>query len=600
MVAMTLDNTGPRGCAVSPRVAIVSILCFWIAYFVIATVRWLMIDSGHQIEMLAARSLVTIGSMVATFIVYLAMRPLAGKSLAINVTAVALLSVPAAVAYSSMNWMAFAQVNRQIEARDKALHPNRIVIDTRGVEAARLQALKAIAAARATIKQANEQAKEAARAKAAAKEATRDARRAVAASRNDEAAITEDSGETGHSARDAAREAARDAARDAAEAKREAAQAKREAALEAAQAQREGWDEYRRGMQQAREAVEEARRHGVKIDLDEIMSGIAVPPKPPTMRSIPPVPPARAVPAAPASPVVRAAPRIVTAPVVVPPPSAPSEPPPVIPQLGSGAVMIQVGGPPNTYEEHEKSIPSQIADQALNGYFFFAAWGALFLALSYAAAVRVAEREAAGYRAAARDAELRALRYQVNPHFLFNTLNSLSTLILKDERDKAESMILNLSTFFRTSLTADPTEDVLLSEEIRLQRLYLDIEAVRFPERLKVAITVPPSLSNACVPCLILQPLVENALKYGVSRTKRPVTVYISAREDSHGLVLSVEDDGDAFPEGEKPAGTGVGLKNVIDRLKARFGDEASCRHGPLPQGGYAVTLFLPLVRSGC
>jgi LytS/YehU family sensor histidine kinase len=258
-----------------------------------------------------------------------------------------------------------------------------------------------------------------------------------------------------------------------------------------------------------------------------------------------------------------------------------------------------VGAPNYSHREKELSVLGQIGDQALNGYFFFAAWGALFLALSYAAAVRTAEREAAGYRAAARDAELRALRYQVNPHFLFNTLNSLSSLILKDQPDEAEKMILNLSTFFRTSLTADPTEDVPLAEEIRLQRLYLDIEAVRFPERLIVQIDVPGVLDNACVPCLILQPLVENAIKYGVSRAKRPVTLRISAREDSHGLVLSVEDDGEPLGDDAKLHGAGVGLKNVTDRLRARFGEEATCRYGPLPNGGFGVTLFMPLIRNG-
>ncbi|RYE54985.1 MAG: sensor histidine kinase, partial [Rhizobiaceae bacterium] len=110
-----MNHDGPRGSTVSPRVALLSILCFWLVYFAVATVRSLMLDFGHQTEMLAARAFVTAGSMVATYIVYLAMRPLAGKSLAANVTAVALLSIPAAVAYSSMNWMAFQQVDRQIE-----------------------------------------------------------------------------------------------------------------------------------------------------------------------------------------------------------------------------------------------------------------------------------------------------------------------------------------------------------------------------------------------------------------------------------------------------------------------------------------------------
>jgi LytS/YehU family sensor histidine kinase len=274
-----------------------------------------------------------------------------------------------------------------------------------------------------------------------------------------------------------------------------------------------------------------------------------------------------------------------------------------IPTLAPDTATIQVGPVPSSSDEgnHEMSQTplAAIADQAMNGYFFFAAWGALFLALSYAAAVRAAEREAATYRTAARDAEIRALRYQVNPHFLFNTLNSLSTLVLKDQPEEAEKMILNLSTFFRTSLTADPGEDVTLAEEIKLQRLYLDIETIRFPERLSVEINIPQTLRNACVPCLILQPLVENAIKYGVSRSKRPVTVFISAREDSQGLVLTVEDNGEPIDDNGASKGTGVGLRNVIDRLRARFGDDASCRFGRLPNGGFGVTLFMPLIRNG-
>ncbi|TZG25233.1 sensor histidine kinase [Sphingomonas montanisoli] len=359
-----------------------------------------------------------------------------------------------------------------------------------------------------------------------------------------------------------------------------------------------------------------ARKHGINIDLDQMLAGLPAPPAPPSPTKVAP-----AAPVAPPAPTtvaeVAAAPHIVpTTPKATATPGAPVAksvpmPAPVpmvtvrIPTLSPDTATIQVGPMPSSdkqdkeEDDYKHSPLSAIADQAMNGYFFFAAWGALFLALSYAAAVRIAERESARYRAAARDAELKALRYQVNPHFLFNTLNSLSTLVLKDKPDEAEKMILNLSTFFRTSLTADPKEDVTLAEEIRLQRLYLDIEAVRFPERLSVDIQVPETLKNACVPCLILQPLVENAIKYGVSRSKRPVNVKIVAREDSEGLVLSVEDDGEPIDDNGASKGTGVGLRNVIDRLRARFGDEASCRHGPLPNGGFGVTIFMPLIRDG-
>jgi two-component system LytT family sensor kinase len=253
------------------------------------------------------------------------------------------------------------------------------------------------------------------------------------------------------------------------------------------------------------------------------------------------------------------------------------------------------------HEEHLKGKPAelyQIIDQALNWYFFILAWAIMYIAMAYSGKVRLAERAAAQYRAEAQTAQLRALRYQINPHFLFNTLNSLSSLVLRQRGDEAERMIINLSNFFRTSLTADPTEDVPLGDEIRMQRLYLDIEQIRFPQRLQVVLDVPPSLEDAAVPGMLLQPLVENAIKYGVARSTRPVTVTIRARSAQGSLHLTVEDDGLAEAEtallpSEK--GHGVGLRNVCDRLAARFGEAASCHYGARPEGGFRVSLSMPL-----
>jgi len=253
------------------------------------------------------------------------------------------------------------------------------------------------------------------------------------------------------------------------------------------------------------------------------------------------------------------------------------------------------------HEEKMKGKPAelfQIVDSALNWYFFVVAWAIMYIALSYAARVRVAERAAAQYQAEAQTAQLRALRYQINPHFLFNTLNSLSSLVLRQRGDEAERMIMNLSNFFRTSLTTDPTEDVPLADEIRMQRLYLDIERIRFPERLKVVLDVPPELESACVPGMLLQPLVENAIKYGVARSTRPVTVTIRARSSQGGLNLTVEDDGRGEEDGAllpSEKGHGVGLRNVCDRLAARFGDAASCHYGARAEGGFRVSLSMPL-----
>jgi len=242
--------------------------------------------------------------------------------------------------------------------------------------------------------------------------------------------------------------------------------------------------------------------------------------------------------------------------------------------------------------EHE-GLWRQLTDVALGRYFLLIAWAALYLALGNAEMVRAAERREGEYRRAAKAAELRSLRYQVNPHFLFNTLNSLSALVMTGREAAAERMIQTMSSFYRHSLTADPSADVPLADEIALQRHYLDIEAVRFPERLKPVFDVPDALAGSPVPGMILQPLVENSIKYAVAATTRAVTVRITARADGDRLVLTVSDDGPGKTGAE--TGTGIGLANVRSRLAARFGGEAHIACGPLPGGGHVTTLTLPL-----
>jgi hypothetical protein len=236
-----------------------------------------------------------------------------------------------------------------------------------------------------------------------------------------------------------------------------------------------------------------------------------------------------------------------------------------------------------------------IADGLVTWYFFFAAWASFYIAISSAARLRAAERRAAGAERDAQEAQLRALRYQVNPHFLFNTLNSLSSLVMARRDEEAETMIVNLSAFFRSSLALDPSEDITLAQEIEFQQLYLDIEKSRFPKRLDVRIEIPADLRGARVPPLILQPLVENAIKHGVARTAQPVRLTVAAREEDSRLVLTVENDLGPTGPAKDEHGTGVGLVNVCERLAARFGGRASCEHGPLPEGGWRVTLSMPL-----
>ncbi|WP_370516096.1 sensor histidine kinase [Novosphingobium sp. Gsoil 351] len=187
---------------------------------------------------------------------------------------------------------------------------------------------------------------------------------------------------------------------------------------------------------------------------------------------------------------------------------------------------------------------------------------------------------------------------------MFNTLNSLSALVLTGKVDAAEKMIHTISTFYRRSLAGDPTIDVPLEEEMRSQRLYLEIEGVRFPDRLRIAYDIPEALEQACVPGMILQPIVENSVKYGVAPVARPVTITMAAREEHGRLVLTVADDGPGAPSTELPgdtggAGCGIGLQNVRDRLAARFGSDASVVSGSTGNG-YATIIRIPMVANGC
>jgi len=275
-------------------------------------------------------------------------------------------------------------------------------------------------------------------------------------------------------------------------------------------------------------------------------------------------------------------------------------------QRGQNVRIIKQGGDelevnlPPVEEIIASKMPRLIADGTVTWYFLLAAWCAFFIAMTQQHRTRVTELRLAEAETAAHAAQVRALRYQVNPHFLFNTLNSLSSLVMSGRADRAEEMLMALSTFFRTSLSMDPSADVSLAEEIALQRLYLDIEQVRFPDRLDVKIDIPDDLADARVPALILQPLVENAIKYGVSQTTARVELSIRARRlDGGRMQLDVTNralGGQMKKSKASPAheGTGVGLANVIQRLQAHSGRKADVRFGPIP-GGYEVSLAMPL-----
>ena len=222
----------------------------------------------------------------------------------------------------------------------------------------------------------------------------------------------------------------------------------------------------------------------------------------------------------------------------------------------------------------------------------FALWILLALVLESGRKARVREANLSSALIAAKEAELRALHYQVNPHFLYNALNAIATLILDGRNAQAERMVLRLSAFFRSSLTRDPLAEVRLADEVAQQRLYLELEELRYPDCLEIVVDVPPELADAEVPSLILQPLVENAVKHGVHAPGQPTRIEIAAHGEGDSLILQVIDNG---PGGGGPAGTGVGIANVRKRLEARFGHRAGIEAGPHPERGYVAAITLPL-----
>jgi two-component system LytT family sensor kinase len=226
---------------------------------------------------------------------------------------------------------------------------------------------------------------------------------------------------------------------------------------------------------------------------------------------------------------------------------------------------------------------------------YFLAWTGTHLALTYHWDSQDYQRRAALLAEMTREAQMAALRYQLNPHFLFNTLNSVSSLVGDTRNAEAETMLMNLATFVRSTLTTDPSGTIPLGEEIGLQRLYLDIEQVRFGERLEVRIDLPGDLAGVRMPALILQPVVENAVRHGVSRSEERLTIRISARNANGGIEVVVEDDGRAGPPVQPQSGRGgLGLANVRARLEAHYGEKGVLEAGPRPEGGYRAVLRLP------
>jgi len=192
-----------------------------------------------------------------------------------------------------------------------------------------------------------------------------------------------------------------------------------------------------------------------------------------------------------------------------------------------------------------------------------------------------------------RQAQLDALRMQLNPHFLFNTLQTISVLMM-DDTHSANRMLVRLSDLLRSTLRSSVEAISPLSEELAFLRAYLEIEQIRFADRLRVLWHIDPSTETALIPTLLLQPLVENSIRHGIARLATPGTITISSRSENETLHLSIADTGPGFSQQQDEIGHGIGLTNTRKRLKQLYPEhEMEIIAGP--SGGFEVRIAIPL-----
>ena len=260
----------------------------------------------------------------------------------------------------------------------------------------------------------------------------------------------------------------------------------------------------------------------------------------------------------------------------------------------------------------EENVWADFGGWYFGGIFIFLGWGSLYhgiryfqllltehemklLAESAASAEQIKRLRAENV---ARDAQMMMLRYQLNPHFLFNTLNAINALVRTKNSDKAQKMIVQLSQFLRYSLDNNPDMKIALEKEIDALMLYLEIEKTRFGERLQLDFQMEEEARQALVPSLLLQPLIENSLKYAIGKSESGGTIKLRARVEASHLILELSDTGSSTSvETSKirsQNGRGIGVKNTTDRLKALYIDDYKYELSTASAGGLKTTIQIP------
>jgi signal transduction histidine kinase len=260
-------------------------------------------------------------------------------------------------------------------------------------------------------------------------------------------------------------------------------------------------------------------------------------------------------------------------------------------QVSKNVALVHFYAPHFDPDEMKYESWPSYARGTLSSFYIILCWTGLYVGIKYYR--MLGEERARALRAinSAREAQLRMLRYQLNPHFLFNTLNAISTLILEQETRQANGMVTRLSSFLRHSLDSDPMQKVTLAQEVKALRLYLEIEQVRFEERLTFEVAITPEAERGLIPSLLLQPLVENAIKYAVARSEDGGTITLRATVDAGHLEIEVIDDGPGVNASERerifepfvtgrPDGSGLGLA-VVREIASAHGGRAWLEDNP-------------------
>jgi len=225
------------------------------------------------------------------------------------------------------------------------------------------------------------------------------------------------------------------------------------------------------------------------------------------------------------------------------------------------------------------------------------AWSALYYSINFFILLEEQTDRLLRLENQASNAQLAMLRYQLNPHFLFNTLNSISTLVLLKQTERANAMLSRLSSFLRYTLVNESTGMVTVAQEIETLKLYLEIEKMRFEERLRPHFHIDPTVMRAHLPSLLLQPLIENAIKYAVTPQEEGADISIEMHREIDRVLINVSDTGpgaDAHYQVRAAQSTGVGLANIRDRLAQAYGDNHRFETQSEITGGFRVVIEIP------